>query len=771
MNLLENFPTICMFLSFFVSSCVFSYFSGIWKILAAVISVICLFVSLINPRKFLGSKSRKSVILSLAALILSCAVSYCAFDIYAAGMEKYVGKRDYFRFRINECYSSLSYGSRYRASIVESSLLPKGTQVILETSVGQLERGSFVDGEAECLSLEGYLGSFDAKSYYNPKNIMLVCSGDDLTYKGADDSFVISDIFAALNEKLTAMIDAHTDSEAGGLVSAVLLGNRNGLYESVKRDFRRLGISHLLVVSGTHFAVVITMLENYMRKLKIKRKAGCVINIAAVFFFMALTGMTPSVVRAGIMHIIAQLSILFSRKSNTLNSFALSGCIIVLFNPLAAGDCGLQLSFAATYSCIISALLGKELLGKIKQYLTSRIPHMKKVVSGIVSLISTVFMTCFVNLSLLPLLWIYFGEISLLSLPANLVFIPLVSVLMYIGWAYLLLYPIKLFVVPIAFIMNRFCLAISTAAGFFARFDLAVIPINYSFALFFLIPLTAFILVLPFVKKKRRIKLCISALMCFVMFVSVIFAVQLYEKGENYLVYSAEKKNEGFVLKSDGKLLLTEISDGSYSFAYNLLDDMEALHCTEIEALLINHYHNKHVRFVGRLCDRETVRSIILTEPINEKEESVYYSLIDLAEEKGIDVYVCGTGEDISFGRSTVVCEREYVKRSTHPITSIKIKADDTTAYIASCSFNEMKNSNAIGDAESADVLILGRHSPVYKKAFGLSFENKPKTLIVSYNAYEYADDDTKSYIDENGEVVTNDTETVYKLSVRLSDN
>ncbi len=769
MNILENFPTICMFLSFFVSSCIFSYFSGTLKIVAAVISLICLIVSVVNPVGLLGKKRRKSIILSFSALILSCVISYCAFNVYAAGMDEYVGKRDYFRFRINECYSSLSYGSRYRASVVESSLLPKGTQIILETSVGQLERGSLVDGEAECLSLDGYLGSFDAKSYYNPKNIMLVCSGDDLTYKGHDERFVISDIFAALNEKLTAMIDAHTDSETGGMVAAVLLGNRNGLYESVKRDFRRLGISHLLVVSGTHFAVVITMLENYMRKLKIKRKVGCVINIAAVLFFMALTGMTPSVVRAGIMHIIAQLSILFSRKSNTLNSFALSGCIIVLFKPLAAGDCGLQLSFAATYSCIISAMLGKDLLGKLKKYLTVHIPHTKKIVSGIVSLIGTVLMTCFVNLSLLPLLWIYFGEISLLSLPANLVFIPLVSVLMYIGWAYLLLYPIKLLVAPMAFLMNGYCSLISAAAGFFARFDGAVIPINYNFALFFLIPLTALILILPFMKNKNRLKVCISSVAVFVMFVAVIFAVRVYEKGETYLVYSAVKKNEGFVLKSDGKLLLSEISDASYSFAYNLLDDMESLHCTEIEALLINHYHSKHVRFVGRLCDRETVRSIILTNPVNEKEESVFYSLLDLANEKGIEVYVYDTGEDISFCGSTLVCEREYVKRSTHPITSVKIEKDDSGTYIASCSFNEMKDSDGIVDAENADVLILGRHSPVYKKAFGLTFDNKPKTLIVSYNAYEYADDNTKIFFDENGEVIENDTETVYNAVVKLS--
>ena len=373
---------------------------------------------------------------------------------------------------------------------------------------------------------------------------------------------------------------------------------------------------------------------------------------------------------------------------------------------------------------------------------------MKKLISAVMSLVQTVFMTSFVCVSLLPLIWLNFGEISLLSVPANLLFIPLVSVLMYLGGAYLILYPLRLFIVPLAAIINLFCSFISKAAQILGRLDGAVVSINYSFALYFLIPMTFLILILPYVSRKMKKRVFASVAAVFVVFISVVLSVRAYEKSETYLVYSAEKKNDGFVLRSEGKLLLTEISDASYSFIYNLLDDMEPLHSTEIESVLVTHYHSKHLRLIGRLCEREIVRNIILTKPLNEKEESVFRSLVGIAKENGVGVSVYSVGSEIPFYGCKITCEREYLSRSTHPITSVKIETDEKTVYIASCSFNEMTSYDNIGTAESSDVLILGRHSPVYKKVFGLTFDTNPETVLVSDAAYDFADEGTRDYFD-----------------------
>ena len=59
-----------------------------------------------------------------------------------------------------------------------------------------------------------------------------------------------------------------------------------------------------------------------------------------------------------------------------------------------------------------------------------------------------------------------------------------------------------------------------------------------------------------------------------------------------------------------------------------------------------------------------------------------------------------------------------------------------------------MTSYDSIGTAESSDVLILGRHSPVYKKVFGLTFDTNPETVLVSDAAYASADEGTREYFD-----------------------
>ena len=774
MKLIEDFPTVAMFFSFFVISCIFSYFSLLMKIIAAAIFFAALLFVIIASTngKMIRYELCHGLILSLSASILAAVISIFAFNIYADSFDSYDGENDYVTLKITECSYSLAYTSQYQAEIVESNLLPKGTKVLLNTPLSSMSSGSITTGEVTYTSLKNYFGSFDAKKYYNPKKIMIVCDGENMEFVRSQRLFSLSAIFSRINKKLDSIITAHTNRESGGLASAVILGNRDNLSDIDRRNFRRIGVSHLLVVSGTHFAVIVTFAENSLKRLRVKRKARSCINIGVIILFMALTGMSPTVVRAGIMHIFAQLSIIISRKSNTLNAFAISGCILILCNPLCAVDCGLQMSFAATYSCIMSNRVSGSILKPLRNTLKVRLRKHKKIYKTAIGFSKTALMTCYVNLNLLPLTWLYFGEVSLLSIPSNLIFIPLITVLMYIVVVYIILYPLRLLIVPLASVINVLCSFITGIADFFSRLDGVVIAINYSFSIFFLILLTLLLLALSFssaeyssadnssAKKKRR--LIAASAMVLLVFSASIGIVKLSDRSNTYITYTAKDKNDGFALKSDGKLLLCEISDASYSFMYNLTDAMEELHCSEIDALLITHYHSRHLQLVSRLCEREIVKNLILTEPVNEKENSLYTSLIITAKEHGVYVSIYGAGEAISFGDAEIkLFERQYISRSTHPITAMTISAFGEEIFIASESFGEMP-AEVRAAAESAEYLILGRHSPIYKKTFGLTLD-KPKVIAVSSNAYAFSDGHLREYFDENG--VTIDVE---KLEIKL---
>lgn len=762
MELFRLVPTGAAFLSFFLTSCVFVYCDLPVKCIAISVAFDVFLVMRIAklriyPRIFRGKSDNfgRCVEAALCACIVAGIYSCAIFNVYYGRFSDFAGRTDTARVRIESTDYSLSYMARYYAIVTESELIPKNTRILLTSEQIGLEDGTILEGDISYSALsDSSSGGFDAEKYYLSKRIMLTAEDEALREIGTDDTFRITGLFRRLNKKLTTRILAHTKRDNGGISAAVLLGNREYLPDKISRDFRRLGVSHLLVVSGTHFSVLLTLASRFMVYMRIGRRKRAVISIGLICFFMALTGFSGSVLRAGIMYLTAQLAMLANRRVNYLHSLAFAGAAIVLFNPYAAFDCGLQLSFAAAYSCLLYNSL-RVMVYRIRREKRKNSGKPRKVYGKknfTVRLLSNganvIGLTVVVNVTILPLTWLYFGEFSLLSVPANIVFIPTVTILMYITGIYLLLYPIGIFTVFLGRIIDLYCTVMLCLAKYPSSLENVMIPINYDFTVLFLIPLTVMLVLLPFSSRKGIKRLSIGIFTVLFAFFVCVGVVQMTEKSNVYFSYITTKtKNDGFVLKSDGKVLLCDISDGSYGYLSALTEEMTGLHSCEAEALLLTHYHNKHISYLERLCGREILRTLVLPEPVDERESGIYRSLCATANREGTEVVTVCAGEWYEFGETKIlVHERTYLSRSTHPITAVSVVANGDMTTILSCSFNQ--GGEDISDyAESSDYLIFGHHSPVYKKTFDLSLKNEPKTVIISAPALEYMTEETLTRI------------------------
>jgi len=458
-------PVIIGMLCFFAASSFFAYCNLLAKIIVSSLGIIlCITLSIIYLKKY-NNNFLITVISIMLGTAIAGIISYFAFNHRAESIDCCSNHHDTIKIRISDCDYSLPYTARYIAVVEKSELIPTGTCILFTSEKTGLSDGTILWGEVVYSSLSDLnSGSFNAKRYYLPKQIM-ICA-DDLSTEivGASNTFSLKKIFSELNEKLCAKIIAHSSYSSAGLQSAVLLGNKDLLTDEVARDFRRLGISHLLVVSGTHFAILISLFEQSMRKLMINRRYRSLLNIAFIIFFMFLMGFSPSVTRAGIMCLIAQFAQIISRKANQLNSLALAGTVIVLLNPYLAIDCGMQLSFAAAYSCIVFSKFRSYIILKIRA--TGGIRNKsKRITRKLISIISIILLTTFINISMLPLTWLYFGEISLLAIPANIIFIPAITVLMYLSGLYLILYPLKVFIIPLSSLTDWYCSGVEWLAN------------------------------------------------------------------------------------------------------------------------------------------------------------------------------------------------------------------------------------------------------------------------------------------------------------------
>ena len=202
--------------------------------------------------------------------------------------------------------------------------------------------------------------------------------------------------------------------------------------------------------------------------------------------------------------------------------------------------------------------------------------------------------------------------------------------------------------------------------------------------------------------------------------------------------YVTKGKNDGFLLKSDGQVLVCEVSDASYSFASNLTSHLIDLNCSEIEAYMLTHYHKKHTASLNKLTDNCIVRSFILPLPITETDAQVYGELCAIAGEKGIQIILTDRhrGDTVYFNRAEVeIYPFTLLSRSDHPVIALRLSCDDSEIMYLGGSFNEGDESISI-HAENADILIFGGHSPVYKKVFDPQIA-EAKTVYVSEYAAE----------------------------------
>ncbi|MCF7806226.1 MAG: ComEC/Rec2 family competence protein [Simkaniaceae bacterium] len=120
---------------------------------------------------------------------------------------------------------------------------------------------------------------------------------------------------------------------------------------SIRMLFNRLGLGHLLAISGFHFSVLIGLLSLLLKKMD-KRTHLILLMIFATLYF-GFTGQFASVKRAYIMALVLLIADLFSLRSNALNTLGACAAILLIYDPFLALQLGFQLSFLACFSLLL----------------------------------------------------------------------------------------------------------------------------------------------------------------------------------------------------------------------------------------------------------------------------------------------------------------------------------------------------------------------------------------------------------------------------------
>ena len=228
-----------------------------------------------------------------------------------------------------------------------------------------------------------------------------------------------------LRQKLKGIIDDAFPEDTRGFARALLLGDKTKLSYDTSLSFRISGVSHIVAVSGLHVSILFGLVYAVMGK---RRFLTGIIGIPLVLLVAAVAGFTPSVTRAAVMQIVMMLSLMVRREYDPPTALAVAVLVILGANPLSIASVGFQLSVGSVAGIYL-------FYRKIRKYLSSRLGGIAKgknlsakllrgVVSSIaVSLSATVITT--------PLVAYYYGLVSLVSVLANLLVVPVISFVFY----------------------------------------------------------------------------------------------------------------------------------------------------------------------------------------------------------------------------------------------------------------------------------------------------------------------------------------------------
>ncbi len=190
------------------------------------------------------------------------------------------------------------------------------------------------------------------------------------------------------------------------LISALCFNTQSLVDDDTMTEMRRTGTVHIVSVSGLHVVICAVSLMFGLSLLPVPRTAQIVILTVILAFYALATGLNPPVIRAIFMSIAGYSAYVFGRESDILSSLAFAAILYLIWQPATVYGIGFQLSFLTVASFALFLKPSRDETDSIPKLLWAKTKEF-----GVASLVATLFTA--------PIIGYYFGQISIISVVAN----------------------------------------------------------------------------------------------------------------------------------------------------------------------------------------------------------------------------------------------------------------------------------------------------------------------------------------------------------------
>jgi competence protein ComEC len=519
--------------------------------------------------------------------------------------------------------------------------------------------------------------------------------------------------------------------QQAAFMKALLTGDTVDLknQEPLYGNMNRAGVLHIVAISGMHLAVLVALAQLLLGCSR--RTSLLCLPMLVVFTLMA--GCRASVVRAAVMQVFVLLAPWFDRENDPVTS--LMGALLLLLgiNPMAVAGVGLQLSFA----CMAGYAL---VLHPVKAWTVRHLPVGNVVVDFVVD--NAVCTLCATVFSL-PLAAYYFGTISLLTVAANLLTLPVVEVCFAGGY---ILCVLGALLPPVgvvgSWVLGWLLSWCSGVYGVVASVPFACLYTVKTGAVVWLVGLYALAGLWLWAKRRNfplsgwvvveigTIGLCLVLLTDGVTLTASQGELSVLDVGQGQCVALTD---------GSAAVLIDCGGSGTDNAGDVAADYLLASGKSRVNVLILTHLHADHTNGVERLLSRMAVDYLVLPAG-TEDEQDVLDTITQAAQEQGTVVVTLAQPCQVQAGNMTLEL---YLPNAGSDINErgivVLAQEQDTTALImgdgGTAAEWELLSQNLVPDV---DILVVGHHGS--KTASGALFlqQAQAETAIVSvgYNNY-----------------------------------
>ena len=696
MNLLRCRPLAKASICFLIFSVLFACVPTTPKfalLIAAAAIALVFAVASYRHRKF----ALWGIVLCLL-LVLSCGVSYLSIDSHLGVASRYDGKTVSVDAKVTDViYSSDHFGIyllKTRAIDNDRVTLPLTctTYYPEPLSVGDTFTATLTIDAPTDVSRFSLLSDIGRGSFAEAEASELTPTGHKNTPRA---------LAAYVNERLCRAISSRYDGDATALLTAMLLGNRSSLSSSEIYHFRRAGVSHLLALSGMHVSILAFAVSRLTALFRIPKRGRCVILLLFLFLFSVLTGLSASILRAAIMTAMIQLASLLRRDADSLTSLPFAAALIVMVSGVAAVDIGLWLSVFATLGILVISRLTEPLS-------RWRNPVLRPLTRF---LLLPVLFSVAATLLTLPLTAFVFGQFSVIGIPSNLVFPPMMTLLLYLA----------ILSFPFPFIrgsVNHVASGFLKLLGKFASCPSTLLPFGQVAVRILLILMSCVILSWLFFRWRRPRLVMVPLALCLLAITTITAAEQARIRQDTSLVYitPSEYSDEEYLFLHDaGKTVLCDLGPANTrGYRKCIPPEMEQLGENDIDLLYLSHYHDGFSSVLPYLAGRYLIRSVIVPIPRTTYEQRLFTTLSGVCTGLGIPLSQEDASHSTGTGNISIYSLPRTAASDTEGEAEIALLltlGDTGVSYTTANYTATSEYDSLIAPVEGcADIVILGKH-------------------------------------------------------------